>query len=215
MGTNKAGIDLIIKFEGFSAKSYKLDGESYYTIGYGHSFDPSITASTVWTKEKAAEQLKKDLRKFEDYVTLYAKQYGFKFNENQYSALVSYCYNRGPGGLRQLLSNSKSTAQIARNIVVYWGTAIRYKEGIVNRREAEQALFLKPVPVVHPYPGFLIKKGSTNTVAVREIQKVVKVISDGVFGPKTEAAVKAFQKAHKLAADGIVGPATWKVMFNG
>jgi GH24 family phage-related lysozyme (muramidase) len=213
MNISKVGIELIIKFEGFSAKSYKLDGESYYTIGYGHSFDSSITASTVWTKEKATEQLKKDLCKFEDYVNQYAKQYGFKFNENQFSALVSYCYNRGPGGLKQLLSNSKNVAQVARNIVVYWGTAIRYKDGIVNRREAEQALFLKPVPVVHPYPGHIVKKGSSNTLAIKLIQKKTNVTADGVFGPKTEAAVKAFQKKHGLAADGIVGPKTWSKLF--
>jgi peptidoglycan hydrolase-like protein with peptidoglycan-binding domain len=48
------------------------------------------------------------------------------------------------------------------------------------------------------YPGYPIKNGSTNTLAIKEIQKEVGVISDGVWGPKTDAAVKAFQKKNSL-----------------
>ena len=33
-------------------------------------------------------------------------------------------------------------------------------------------------------------------------------VSDGVFGPGTEAAVIAFQKSEGLTPDGIVGPQT-------
>jgi hypothetical protein len=63
------------------------------------------------------------------------------------------------------------------------------------------------------YPGHPIKNGSTNTLAIKEIQKEVGVTSDGVWGPKTDAAVKTFQKKHGLAADGIVGPKTWAKCF--
>ena len=143
--TNESGLKLIKSFEGCRLKSYKLTGEKYYTIGYGHSFDNSITANTVWTKEQAEAQLKKDLKKYEAYVAQYAKQYGFKFNDNQFSALVSYCYNRGPGGLKELLSNSNTLADVSENIVIYWGSAARYKNGLVNRRKREKELFDKPV----------------------------------------------------------------------
>jgi hypothetical protein len=44
------------------------------------------------------------------------------------------------------------------------------------------------------YPGHPIKNGSTNTLAIKEIQKEIGVISDGVWGPKTDVAVKAWQK---------------------
>lgn len=143
--TNTDGLNLIKSFEGFRGKAYKLAGESYYTIGYGHSFDNSITASTVWTEAQALEALKKDLAKFEAYVVKYAQKYKMTFNDNQFAALVSYCYNRGPGGLDELLKYSKTVAEVANNIVVYWGSAERYKDGLVRRRKAEKVLFLKPV----------------------------------------------------------------------
>ena len=148
--TNKLGLDLIKSFEGLKLKAYKLAGESYYTIGYGHSFDKSITADTVWTDDQADDALKKDLKRFEDYVTKYAKQYGLKFNDNQFSALVSYCYNRGPGGLNQLLSHSKNVADVANNIVIYWGSAAKYKVGLIRRRKEERELFVKAVPKPKP-----------------------------------------------------------------
>jgi N-acetylmuramoyl-L-alanine amidase len=53
----------------------------------------------------------------------------------------------------------------------------------------------------------LYKKGSRGEV-VRQIQKALHLIPDGIFGAITEEAVKDFQKSRGLKADGIVGPAT-------
>jgi hypothetical protein len=44
--------------------------------------------------------------------------------------------------------------------------------------------------------------------AVKEIQRMLGVPTDGFFGPRTEQAVKEFQATHSLDADGIVGPRT-------
>lgn len=41
-----------------------------------------------------------------------------------------------------------------------------------------------------------------------DIQKLVGVTADGIYGPATTAAVKVWQKAHGLTADGIWGPAS-------
>lgn len=154
MKTNQAGVDLIKSFEGFRASAYKLTGEKYFTIGYGHSYDSSITSSTVWTKEHAEAQLRKDLAKFEKYVMQYAQKYHFTFNENQFGALVSYCYNRGQGGLDELLRHSKTISDVSKNILIYWGSAERYKVGLLNRRHKEKTLFDKtiPHPIVTPKP---------------------------------------------------------------
>ena len=53
----------------------------------------------------------------------------------------------------------------------------------------------------------LYKRGSTGPM-VREIQKALHLMPDGIFGSMTEAAVKDFQRSVHLIADGIVGPAT-------
>ena len=144
MKINGLGLGLIKNFEGCSYKAYRLKGERYYTIGYGHSFDDSITKDTVWNQKQCDDALRKDLARFEGYVTKYACR-KFELNENQFSALVSYTYNRGVGGLQQLLRNSSSIQQLSDNIVVYWGSAEKYKNGLIRRRKVEKMLFDTPV----------------------------------------------------------------------
>lgn len=58
----------------------------------------------------------------------------------------------------------------------------------------------------------LYKKGSRGEV-VRQIQKVLHLFVDGIFGSITEEAVKRFQKESGLIVDGIVGPATLSKLF--
>ena len=58
----------------------------------------------------------------------------------------------------------------------------------------------------------ILRKGSKGEL-VKQLQKALNLVADGVFGSLTEERVKAFQTAHNLKADGIVGPATWAVMF--
>lgn len=51
--------------------------------------------------------------------------------------------------------------------------------------------------------------------AVRQIQAVVGVRQDSIYGANTKAAVAAYQRARGLAADGLVGPKTWVRMTAG
>lgn len=62
------------------------------------------------------------------------------------------------------------------------------------------------------YPGYVIKRGSSNVEAVNYVQMSVSVTVDGAFGLKTEEAVKNYQTFFGLAADGMVGPKTWDTM---
>ena len=57
-----------------------------------------------------------------------------------------------------------------------------------------------------------IKKGSKGA-SVKQLQELLKITADGMFGPNTETAVKAFQRANGLAVDGIVGAKTWAALL--
>ena len=51
--------------------------------------------------------------------------------------------------------------------------------------------------------------------AVKEVQHLLHVSADGMFGPHTQHAVKTFQRAHHLAVDGIVGKHTLAALEHG
>jgi GH24 family phage-related lysozyme (muramidase) len=206
MNISQAGIDMIKKAEGCLLKGYKDDGRGVPTIGYGHT--GGVVVGQYISQAKADELLNQDLKKFVGFVNAL----GLKLNQNQFDALVSFAFNLGNGNLIDL-TKGKTMAQIANAIPLYCHAGGEVLPGLVKRRAAEKALFLKPVPVVHPYPGHVIKKGSTNTIAIKLIQAKVGVTADGVWGPKTDAAVKAYQKKHGLVADGLIGIKTWGVMF--
>ena len=59
----------------------------------------------------------------------------------------------------------------------------------------------------------IIRKGSVGE-SVKEIQKILGLKVDGVFGPNTENAVKEYQKKNGLVADGIVGSKTYARMVS-
>jgi N-acetylmuramoyl-L-alanine amidase len=59
----------------------------------------------------------------------------------------------------------------------------------------------------------LLKKGSRGEM-VKQLQKALNLIPDGIFGTVTEETVKAFQKTKGLAPDGIVGDKTWALLLN-
>lgn len=58
----------------------------------------------------------------------------------------------------------------------------------------------------------IIKKGSRGE-EVKQLQRILHLYVDGIFGSLTEEAVKQFQKEHNLAPDGIVGPKTWELLL--
>lgn len=54
----------------------------------------------------------------------------------------------------------------------------------------------------------LYKIGSPKSEVVRQIQKALHLVPDGIYGINTRDAVRAFQAENGLKPDGIVGPAT-------
>lgn len=59
----------------------------------------------------------------------------------------------------------------------------------------------------------ILKKGGKGD-EVKQLQTLLGVDQDGIFGSATESAVKSFQSSHGLTVDGIVGEKTWKVLVS-
>jgi peptidoglycan hydrolase-like protein with peptidoglycan-binding domain len=54
--------------------------------------------------------------------------------------------------------------------------------------------------------------GGHHGTTVRDLQRLLGLPADGVFGRQTARAVRDFQRHHGLTADGVVGPATWAAL---
>ena len=134
------GISLIKQFEGCELTSY-LCPANIWTIGWGHSGTDVVKGMTI-TQATADILLRQDLGKFEDAVTKYA---GPAY-QNQFDAMVSLCYNIGPGNFRgssvaRLHKNGQYTA--AATAFLLWNKAGgKILQGLVKRRKAERNLYL-------------------------------------------------------------------------
>lgn len=133
---------MIKEFEGYKLKPYKLSGEQYYTVGYGH-YGSDVNPNKKYTKKEVDALLISDLAKFEAGVLRYDKRY--HFNVNEVDALVSFAYNVGSiDGLTA--KGSRTRTEIAYFMRKYVkGSDGKVLEGLVKRREKERALFLTPV----------------------------------------------------------------------
>jgi lysozyme len=141
---NKAGLALIKRFESLQLKAY-LCPAKVWTIGYGHTED--VKQGQTITSHQADVILESDLETYEDCVERACK--GRPLNENQFSAMVSLCFNIGTAAfvnssLRKLVLRGDFTAAAAE-----FGRWVRgggkVLPGIVARREAERDLFIAPL----------------------------------------------------------------------
>ena len=136
---SQKGLDLIKRFESCKLTAYRLEGEILFTIGWGHHGSDVLPNMTI-SQERADELLRIDVQKFEKYVKQYATE--FPLNQSMYDALLSYTFNRGQGGLKELCANCHTKQEMADGFIKYWGKATRYKDALIRRRKAERELFL-------------------------------------------------------------------------
>lgn len=146
MKTSNVGISLIQEFEDLRLNAYD-DGVGVWTIGYGTIKYPNgvrVKKGDVCTKEQALEYFKYDLKEFEETVN---NKVEVPINQNQFDALVSLSYNIGSGAFSKstLLKklNNKDYKGAADQFLVWNRGGGRVLKGLVRRREAERALFLK------------------------------------------------------------------------
>ena len=159
MKTSKKGIELIISFEGFCPNATKcLKSEKYYTIGFGH-YGKDVKENDTITKSKAIDLLKSDLEKFEKKVNKYSS---YNFTQNEYDALVSFCYN--VGNIDQLTAKgTRSKKEIADKMLLYCKSGGKVIRGLQKRREKERALFLNS-STSNFYPKYIGASNDLNTI---------------------------------------------------
>jgi len=143
MKTSQKGINLILSFEGFSAKPY-LDSAGIPTIGYGNTYYPGGKKVTMKdpsiTKEKGAELFASVLPTYEKIV--YGK-IKIPLTQNQFDALVSHTYNTGGSDTLFSLINKKADAESIRIwfTTKYTTAGGKVLNGLIRRRKAEADLF--------------------------------------------------------------------------
>lgn len=138
---NREGLDLIKRFEGCKLKAYRCSA-NVLTIGWG-STGPHVKEGMTITQDQADELLRSDLRRFEDYV---AKECA-PATDNQYSALVSFCFNVGEGALKSSTlrrMHLEGKYEAAADQFARWNKGGgKVLPGLVRRRQAEADLYRK------------------------------------------------------------------------
>lgn len=207
MSVTKETVDFVKQFEGYKPYIY-LDPVGVPTAGYGTT--KGLTISMVGnpiTQAQAEQWLREDLEKFEKKVMKYDPIYHWTYNEK--ISLISFAYNIGSiDGLTN--KGTRSKKEITDAMLNYNKAKGKELKGLTRRRQAERELFLKggihvsATPLKHP----TLKRGASGN-AVGELQRLLGLKQDKIFGYATETAVKIFQKEHGLEIDGIVGQKTW------
>jgi lysozyme len=121
------------------------DAIGVLTIGWGHTNKLGTNRfdnSALWSQQKCDEVFLQDMAHFEDAVH---KLVRVPLNQDQFDALVSFCYNCGAGNL------AKSTLLKKVNARDFAGAAQEFKKwvkangqtlkGLVRRRNSESLLF--------------------------------------------------------------------------
>ena len=145
---NKAGLDLIKRFEGKRLSAYK-DPVGIVTIGYGTTAAAGLgivpTMGMTITEFEAEWYLQKAVDKFEAQVLPYILA---NASENEKAAFVSLAYNVGPSAFKRSSAlrhfNNGDKARASDAILLWNKAGGKVLRGLVRRRKAERALFLTP-----------------------------------------------------------------------
>jgi lysozyme len=127
----------------------KLKGGPW-TIGWGHT--GGVKQGDVITAERASELFVQDVERMEAGINRYVT---VPLTDNQFSALVVFCFNVGIGDPAQKIDGFSTSTMLKKlNAGDYAGAAEQFPRwnksggkvmgGLITRRAAEQKLFLTP-----------------------------------------------------------------------
>jgi lysozyme len=144
MKTSQVGIDLIKSFEGCKLTAYKCSA-GVNTIGFGNTYYTNgnkVKLGDKITQDEANKLFLDLLPKYEKTVLNNIK---VPLNQNQFDALVSFCWNCGSSKtLFSMINNKHSEMNIVNWLCSHYimggGKVLN---GLVRRRKAEAVLFVK------------------------------------------------------------------------
>lgn len=142
----KKGLELVKEFEGCYLEAYK-DAVGVWTIGYGHTGKVKgkpISKNMKITNKEAEELLIEDMKEHANYVDSGKFCPIKKLNSNQRDALISFCFNVGPGNLRKLCTG-RTIDEIGNHITDFNHAGGKVLNGLTRRRKAEQSLFREKI----------------------------------------------------------------------
>ena len=179
MHVNKETFDLIKKWEGCKLKAYKCPA-GVWTVGYGLTTSAGfieVGPNTEITQDEADWYLEQAVLKFADKISPHISG---PINDNQFGAFVSLAYNIGVGGFKKSSAlrhfNSGDHGKVPASIRLWNKAGGKVLQGLVNRREDEVELFLKPVEVAIPEPEPQVEvkpEGRSNVAKSTTVQATV------------------------------------------
>lgn len=127
--------------ESYKPEAYILEGEKYYTIGYGHHGE-DVSAGQVISEEEAERLLRADLKGTSDFILKYCDY--FDITQNQLDALTSFAYNGGVGFISQITAHkTRGPEEIAEHFTAYTKSSSEsYRKGLLIRRTEEKNIFM-------------------------------------------------------------------------
>ncbi|MEN8236214.1 MAG: lysozyme [Pseudomonadota bacterium] len=135
------GLDLIKKFEGFSATTY-LCPAGYPTIGYGHLIKEGECFPDPINESQGLELLASDVSQAERAVDRFID---VPLNQSQLDALISFTFNLGGGALQKSTLRRKINLQEHEQVppeFLRWVWAGKRKlPGLIKRRQAEADMY--------------------------------------------------------------------------
>lgn len=132
MRISEKGIELIKQFEGCRLSAYTCSS-GVWTIGYGHT--RTAYSGMVISQEQAEILLMEDIPKYYPIGN---------FNQNQFDALTSFCFNCGQGALQDVLTSGDITGTMS--LYKYDGNRQPVLE---KRRNVEIELYNTPVDIIN------------------------------------------------------------------
>lgn len=143
MKMSARGRALLTQREGVRLKAYR-DSVGVWTIGIGHTSAaglPEVTSGLTITKAECDAIFARDLVKYESAVT---SAVHVPIAQHEFDALVSFCYNVGPGGMSGSsairLLNARAPRKDVADALMKW---VKPPE-ITGRRKSERSQFLTP-----------------------------------------------------------------------